>query len=173
MMEAKLSLLELSAGVMDALWQIIQVFMPVQPMFWIWSNLQWEVLHPQDPPLLHPQPQPIVDHRNGQLIIGVTMKTTMPTAIGTVGLVATMISMDGTIIVLLASALNHRPLQLQPQQHKLLQPNLLQLNLLQLNPHLQDVVPHNGLKINGVMMKIIMQIVIGTEGLVVTTMLVD
>merc|ERR1719400_2914537 len=68
------------------------------------------------------------------------MKTTMLIATGTAALAVTMTLEDGTHIAQPANALNHQ-----------LQPLPLQLPLAL---HL-DVDPHNGLKINGVMMKTI------------------
>ena len=109
-----------------------------------------------------------VDLPIGPLTNGVMMKTTMLIAIGMAALAVTTILEDGTHIAQPVNALNHQlqPLQLQqpPQQ-----PPLLQLPLAL---HL-DVDPHNGLKINGVMMKTITLIATGMVALVVTMFLED
>merc|ERR1739838_785332 len=115
-----------------------------------------------------------VDLPNGPLTNGVMMKTTMLIAIGMVALVVTILLEDGTHTAQPVNALSH---QLQPQQlqqppqppQPLQQPPPLQLPLAL---HL-DVDPHNGLKINGVMMKTITLIATGMAALVVTMLWED
>ena len=128
---------------------------------------------PQHPHQLqqHPHPQPDADLPNGPMTNGVMMKTTMLIATGMVVLVVTMILEDGTPIAQPVNALNHQlqPLQLQQPPQPPQQPPLLQLPLAL---HL-DVDPHNGLKINGVMMKTITLIATGMAVLVVTMLLED
>jgi len=116
------------------------------------------------------QHQLTVDLPNGLLTNGVMMKTTMRVAIGMVELVVTMTLLDGTHIVQLVNVLIPMldlPQQL-PQQQQLLQPLQQQLQLQQ-----ESVDLHNGLLINGVMMKTTMLIAIGMVELVVTMTLVD
>merc|ERR1719350_1058462 len=167
-MVVRLSLQALSAGVMDVHYLTIQESMHVQLISWTGSNLKWEVTE-QHPHQLQQLPHQLdVDLHNGLLINGAMMKTTMLIAIGMVALAVTTILEVGTHTAQPVNALNHQlqPLQLQqpPQQPPLLQ--------LPLTLHL-DVDPHNGLKINGVMMKTITLIATGMEALVVTMLLED
>ena len=85
-----------------------------------------------------------VDHLNGQMINGVTMKTTMLIATGMAVLVVTMILEDGTHTAQPVNALNHQlqPLQLQqppqpPQQPLQLQQQQQLQQQRQLQPPLQ------------------------------------
>ena len=87
-----------------------------------------------------------VDHLNGQMINGVTMKTTMLIATGTVALVVTMILVDGILTVTHVNALIQMLVVTLIQQllKPLLQPPMYQL---------KAVDPLAGPLINGVMMK--------------------
>ena len=126
-------------------------------------------LHPQL--RQHPHHQLDVDLPNGLLINGVMMKTTTLIATGMVVLAVTTILEVGTHTAQPVNALNHQlqPLQLQQPPQPPQQPPLLLLPLaLPL-----DVDPHNGLKINGAMMKTITLIAIGMVALVVTMLLED
>ena len=120
--------------------------------------------------LQHPH-QLDADLPNGPLTNGVMMKTTTLIATGTAALAVTMTLEDGTHIAQPANALNHQlqPLQLQQPPQQPQPPPPLQLPLAL---HL-DVDPHNGLKINGVMMKTITLIATGMVALVVTMLLED
>merc|ERR1719350_117639 len=169
-MVVRLSLQALSAGVMDVHYLTIQESMHVQLISWTGSNLKWEVTE-QHPHQLQQLPHQLdVDLHNGLLINGAMMKTTMLIAIGMVALAVTTILEVGTHTAQPVNALNHQlqPLQLQQPPQQPQQP-LLQLPLAL---HL-DVDPHNGLKINGVMMKTITLIATGMVALVVTMFLED
>merc|ERR1712051_119654 len=129
---------------------------------------KWEVTE-QHPHQQQQHPHQLdADLPNGPLTNGVMMKTTMLIAIGMAALAVTTVLEAGTHTARTTHTLNHKlqPLQLQqpPQQ-----PPLLQLPLAL---HL-DVDPHNGLKINGAMMKTITLIAIGMVALVVTMLLED
>merc|ERR1719350_456908 len=166
-MVVRLSLQALSAGVMDVHYLTIQESTLVQLISWTGSNLKWEVTE-QHPHQLQQLPHQLdVDLHNGLLINGAMMKTTMLIANGMVALAVTTILEVGTHTAQPVNALNHQlqPLQLQQPQ----QPPPLQLPL---TLHL-DVDPHNGLKINGVMMKTITLIATGMVALVVTMFLED
>merc|ERR1712051_436593 len=170
-MVVRLSLQVSSAGVMDVHWLTTQEFMHVQLISWTGSKLKWEATE-QHPHQLQQHPHQLdVDLPNGPLTNGVMMKTTTLIATGTAALAVTMTLEDGTHIAQPANALNHQlqPLQLQQPPQQPQQPPPLQLPLVL---HL-DVDPHNGLKINGVMMKIITLIATGMVALVVTMLLED
>merc|ERR1719398_386287 len=115
-------------------------------MSWTGSNHKWaQVEHHQDQLLPHPQ-LTAVDHPNGPMTNGVTMKTTMPIATGMVAHVVTMILVDGTLIVTHVNALIPMLVVtlIQPLLKSLFQPPMYQL---------KAVDPLAGPLINGVMMK--------------------
>ena len=86
-----------------------------------------------------------VDRLNGQMINGVTMKTTMPIATGTVALVVIMSLVDGILTVTHVNALIPMlVVTLQQLLKPLFQPPMYQL---------KAVDPLAGPLINGVMMK--------------------
>ena len=126
--------------------------------------------HHQDQLLLHPQ-LTAVDHLNGPMTNGVTMKTTMPIATGMVAHVVTMILVDGTLtvthvnalILTVVVALPQDPL-IQPLLNSLVQPPMYQL---------KDVDPLAGPMINGVMMKTTMPSAIMMVELVASMKLMD
>ena len=126
----------------------------------------------QHPHQLQQHPHQLdVDLPNGPLTNGAMMKTITLTATGMAALAVTTILEVGTHTAQPVNALNHQlqPLQLQQPPQPPQQPPLLLLPLaLPL-----DVDPHNGLKINGVMMKTIMLIATGMVVLVVTMLLED
>ena len=109
-----------------------------------------------------------VDPQRGQMISGVTMKTTMPIATGMVALVVTMILVDGTLTVTHVNALIPMVVVAQPQDPLQLLKLLFQPPMYQL----KDVDPLAGPLINGVMMKTTMLIVTGMVALVVIMVLV-
>jgi hypothetical protein len=140
-------------------------------MSWTGLNPKWvQVEHHQDQLLLHPQ-LTAVDHLNGPMTNGVTMKTTMPIATGMVALVVTMILVDGTLtvthvnalILTVVVALPQDPL-IQPLLNSLVQPPMYQL---------KDVDPLAGPMINGVMMKTTMPSAIMMVELVASMKLMD
>ena len=112
-----------------------------------------------------------VDPHSGQMISGVTMKTTMPIATGMVAHVVTMILVDGTLtvthvnalILTVVVALPQDPL-IQPLLNSLVQPPMYQL---------KDVDPLAGPLINGVMMKTTMPSAIMMVELVASMKLMD
>ena len=107
-----------------------------------------------------------VDHLNGQMINGVTMKTTMLIATGTVALVVTMILVDGTLTVTHVNALIPMLVVtlIQPLLKPLFQPPMYQL---------KAVDPLAGPLINGVMMKTTMLSAIMMVELVASMKLMD
>ena len=124
--------------------------------------------HHQDQLLLHPQ-LTAVDHLNGPMTNGVTMKTTMPIATGMVALVVTMILLDGTLTVTHVNALIPMVVVAQPQDPLRLLKSLFQPPMYQL----KDVDPLAGPLINGVMMKTTMPSAIMMVELVASTKLMD
>merc|ERR1719418_249672 len=169
-MVVRLSLQALSAGVMDVHWLTIQESTHVQLISWTGSNLKWEVTE-QHPHQLQQHPHQLdVDLPNGPLTNGAMMKTITLIATGMVVLAVTTILEVGTHTAQPVNALNHQlqPLQLQQPLQPPQQPPLLLLPLALL----LDVDPHNGLKINGVMMKTIMLIATGMVVMMKTIMLI-
>ena len=110
-----------------------------------------------------------VDPHRGQMISGVTMKTTMPIATGMVALVVTMILVDGTLTVTHVNALIPMVVVAQPQDPLRLLKPLFQPPMYQL----KDVDPLAGPLINGVMMKTTMLSAIMMVELVASMKLMD
>jgi len=151
---------------MDVPWLTILEYMPVQLMSWTGSNPKWVQMEHHQVQLQPHHQLTDVDRLNGQMINGVTMKTTMPIATGTVALVVTMILVDGTLTVAHVNALIPMLVVtlIQPLLKSLFQPPMYQL---------KAVDPLAGPLINGVMMKTTMLSAIMMVELVASMKLMD
>jgi len=154
---------------MDVPWPTILEYMLVQPMSWIGSNPKWDQVEHHQAQLQPHHQLTDVDPPNGQMISGVTMKTTMPIATGMVALVVTMILVDGTLTVTHVNALIPMVVVAQPQDPLRLLKPLFQPPMYQL----KDVDPLAGPLINGVMMKTTMLSAIMMVELVASMKLMD